>query len=223
MKYPALITLLAVTCLSACQPNTDTPSQVTKKYWQALKDNDLAGASELVSKDSQNHLSRYFALPEDQKIPLDEIYIGTEHATVITVISPESSAADEAPGQSQSDIPTMTFETILTLEDGRWKVDAARTQEPVLQKPDESSRDASSPDLDTAPLNEALQESAEMLNQFMHESSKEMSETFLEGMDKMNEALREAIDKMKQRREQEQEPAQPPANESSDADHEGVI
>ncbi|MDA3868694.1 MAG: hypothetical protein PF589_01820 [Gammaproteobacteria bacterium] len=222
MKYSAFIILFAVISLSACQPNTESPSQVTKEYWQALKNNDLTSASKLVSKNSQSHLSRYFALPEDQKIPLDEIYVGAEYATVTTIINPESSTAEEAPGQSQHDIPTMTFETILTLEDGRWKVDATRTQNPVLQEADKSSHDAPSSDLDTAPLNEALQESAEMLNQFMREGSKEMSETFLEGMNKMNETLREAIDKMKQRREQ-QEPAQPPANENNNADNEDVI
>ncbi len=222
MKYSAFITLFAVISLSACQPYSETPSQVAKKYWQALKNDDLASASELVSKNSQSHLSHYFALPEDQKIPLDEIYVGDEYATVTTIINPESSADEEAPGQSRSDIPAMTFTTILTLEDGRWKVDATRTQEPVLQKTDEASPDALSSDLDTAPLNDALQESAEMLNQFMREGSREMSETFLEGMNKMNETLREAIDKMKQRREQ-QEPVQPPANGSNDAGNEGVI
>lgn len=223
MKYSAVISLLAVISLSACQPNTESPSQVTKEYWQALKNNDLTSASELVSKSSQSHLSRYFDLPNEEKIPLHEIYMGAEYATVTTIISPESSTGEEeATSQSQRDIPTMTFETILTLEDGRWKVDAARTQHPALQKPADSSHDAPSSALDTAPLNEALQESAEMLNQFMREGSREMSETFLEGMNKMNEALREAIDKMKQRREQQQ-PAQPPANENNDADNEGVI
>ncbi len=221
MQYSAFISLLAVISLSACQPSTESPGQVTKEYWQALKNNDLTSASELVSENSQSHLSRYFELPNEEKIPLHEIYVGAEYATVTTVISPESSATEEATGQSQSDIPTMTFETILTLEDGRWKVDAARTQNPVLQVPDQSSDDASSYP-DTAPLNEALQESAEMLNQFMREGSREMSETFLEGMNKMNETLREAIDKMKQRREQ-QEPAQPPANQNSEAGNEGVI
>lgn len=222
MKYSAFISLLAVISLSACQPNTESPSQVTKEYWQALKNNDLTSASELVSQNSQSHLSRYFELPNEEKIPLDEIYVGAEYATVTTIINPESSTADAVPDQSQRDTPTKTFETILTLEDGRWKVDAARTQNPILREADESSQDAPSSDPDTAPLNEALQESAEMLDQFMREGSREMSETFLEGMNKMNEALREAIDKMKQRREQ-QEPAQPPANENSDADNDGVI
>lgn len=220
MKYSAFISLLAVISLSACQPNTESPSQVTKEYWQALKNNDLTSASELVSENSQRHLSRYFELPNEEKIPLDEIYVGAEYATVTTIISPESSAAEAVPDQGQRDIPTMTFETILTLEDGRWKVDAARTQNPVLQ--DESSQDAPSSDLDTAPLNEALQESAEMLNQFMREGSREMSETFLEGMNKMNETLQEAIDRMKQRREQ-QEQEESPANQNSETENEGVI
>ncbi|MDT8451222.1 MAG: hypothetical protein RQ936_00585 [Gammaproteobacteria bacterium] len=222
MKYSTFITLLAVISLSACQPNSETPSQVTKNYWQALKNNDLVAASKLVTKDSQSDLSHYFKLPHEEKIPLDEIYLGAERATVTTIIRSESTTIDTAPPGSLAVLPEITFETILILEDGQWKVDVTRTQTPVLQKPDELSPDTPSSDLDTAPLNEALQESAEMLNQFMREGSREMSETFLEGMNKMNEALREAIDKMKQRREQ-QEPAQPPTNENNDAENEGVI
>lgn len=223
MNYSAFTVLLAVIGLSACQPAPETPSQVTKNYWQALKNNDLVAASKLVSKDSQSDLGHYFKLPNEEKIPLDEIYLGAERATVTTIIRPESTATETAPPGSRADLPEITFETVLILEDGQWKVDASRTQAPVLQKPAEPSPDAPSSDLDTAPLNEALQESAEMLNQFMREGSREMSETFLEGMNKMNEALREAIDKMKQRREQ-QEPALPPADENGDdANGAGVI
>lgn len=221
MNYSAFTVLLAVIGLSACQPASETPSQVTKNYWQALKNNNLVAASKLVSKDSQIDLGHYFKLPNEEKIPLDEIYLGAERATVTTIIRPEPTATGTAPLGSQGDLPEITFETVLILEEGQWKVDASRTQAPALQKPAELSPDTSS-DPDTAPLNEALQESAEMLNQFMREGSKEMSETFLEGMNKMNEALREAIDKMKQRREQ-QEPAQPPADENDNANGAGVI
>lgn len=214
MNYSAFIIPLAVIGLSACQPNTETPSQVTKNYWQALKNNDLVAASKLASKDSQSDLSHYFKLLDEEKIPLDEIYLGAERATVMTNIRPESTTIETAPPGSPADLPEITFETVLVLEEGQWKVDATRTQTPLLQKPAELSPDA--------PLNEALQESAEMLNQFMREGSREMSETFLEGMNKMNETLREAIDKMRQRREQQQ-PPQPPADENNDANGAGLI
>ena len=209
MKHSILITLLACICLSACQQNTSTPTQVSEKYWKALKSGDITTAKSLVSKNTQANLDSYLALPDDKRLTLDNIKFGEEKTTVHTTITSQTSDTNQNQDSDQFD-----FETILVLEDGEWKIDASRTQIPTPQKADDKQfSDALQENLES--MDEVLEEGADMLNEFMQEGSKEMSESLLKGMNKMNESLREAIENMKQRREQQDSP-QPPADENGE-------
>ena len=213
MNHSILCVLLASSFLVACQQNTDSPKQVAKKYWQALKSGDTVTTKQLVSKNTQTNLDNYLALPDNQKMALDEIKLGEEKTTVHTTITSLTSNASQ--NQSASHV---NFETILILEEGKWRVDASRTQIPVPQKQETPSKDnqlSESLQKNLDSMDEALEEGADMLNEFMQEGSKEMSDSLLKGMNKMNESLREAIEKMKQRREQ-QDSLQPPANENGE-------
>ena len=210
MKLSTILIVLASINLIACQQETDSPRQVTEKYWRALKNGDSETARQLVSNTSQHDFDQEMARPENIKIPLNEISVGTEQMTVTTIITSN--------GQH------IAFDTVLIQENGDWKIDVSRTQIPVVQAGEPQTEaplpDALQENLDS--MNEALEEGADMLNEFMHEGSKEMSESLLKGMEKMNESLREAMDKMKERREQ-QESEQAPADQNNNGNGEGLI
>ncbi|MCW8922350.1 MAG: hypothetical protein OQK69_01785 [Gammaproteobacteria bacterium] len=218
MQNTTIFALLACTFLTACQQTSNTPKQVAEQYWQALQHGDIAAAKKLVSKNSQASLDNYLALPDEQKILIDKVSLGREQASVTTIINPDA-VSGNAPQNQHIEKQMHSLESILILEDGQWKIDASLTQAPVSPLPE------ASPNLDQ--LSEALQKNLEsmdqaieqgtgMLNELMKEGSKEMSESLLEGMNKMSEALRQATEKMKQRREQQQTPAPPPADNNGE-------
>ena len=122
-------------------------------------------------------------------------------AIVHTTITNQPATTNQSQNPNQ-----INFDTLLVMEDGEWKIDAAHTQLPTLKqsnKPSNSNQlsDALQKNLDS--MDEAIEQGSDMLNNFLQEGSKEMSESLLKGMNKMNESLREAIEKMKQRREHE--------------------
>lgn len=209
MKSLTLITLLACLSLTACKENSETPKLVAQKYWQSLKNGDIATAKSLVSINTQAELQTYLALPDEEKIPLSNIDLGAEQATVNTLITVKSAVIDTNQIHDPAADHAINFETVLVLENGQWKIDALRTQVPAPKKPTTSSNDKQLPDalqenLDS--MDNALEQGTDILNEFMREGSKEMSESLLKGMNKMNDALRDAVDKMKKRRELREDP-----------------
>lgn len=208
MKILHSFILLTSISLTACQLQTDSPRQVTEQYWQALKNGNSAAARQLVSSSSQPEFDQEEALPADNKLPLDDISLGTEQMTVTTIITHN--------GQH------IAFDTVLVQQDCEWKIDASRTHIPAIKTPEapaeEQIPDALQENLDS--MSESLEEGAELLNELMQEGSKEMSESLRKGMDKMNEALREAMEKMKQRREQQESE---PAPEQQNNNGEGLL
>lgn len=221
MKYSTLLALLASIGLTACQQDIDTPKQVTEQYWQAFKNGDIAGARTLATQNSQSNIDSYLALPDDEKNSLNGIILGEELAIVSTIISIQTKTTD--PSQSATKKESVKFDTVLMLENGQWKVDASRTQNPARQEAvdtsiDDQLSDALQQNLES--LDEAMEQGADVLNKFMQEGSKEMSESLLKGMNKMNETMREAIEKMKQRREQQDSPTNP---DSEKENGEGLI
>ena len=201
-----LITSFVLLLVSACVEKTDSPRQVAEKYWNALKNGDQATARKLVSKGTQQNLDAYLALKPDQKTSLGEISLGAEQTTVITIIYPKSTATG-----IQHEL-----ETILILEDGQWKIDAARTQPPIpittneeeLEKLAEQLSESMQENIDT--MDDALTEGMQMLNKTLEDGSKEMGESLLRLMNELNDSMQKSIDKMKQRREQQmQEQNQP--------------
>jgi hypothetical protein len=195
-----LITLFITFSLTACMEKSDSPKQVAQKYWDALKAGDHATARKLVSKDSQQNFETYLAQPSEQKTAIDKITLGTEVATVTTVISPKDTTPDNS----------HTLETVLILENGQWKIDASQTQLPApaitseeeLEKLAKQLSESMQENIDS--MDDALTEGMEMLDEALREGSHEMGESLLKGMNEMNEALRESIDRMKERRLEDQ-------------------
>lgn len=176
----------------------DNPRDVATQYWQALKNGDSETARSLVSSDSQQALEDYLAQPADQKTAIGEVNLGTEQTTVITIVYPEGDKPDEFE----------TFDTVMVMEDGAWKIDAART---IIPRPAPSDREldeladqlSESMQDNIDSIEEAMEQGMEMLDKALREGSRDMGESMLKGMEEMNRALRESIEDMQKRREQQ--------------------
>jgi hypothetical protein len=196
MKY--LPTLLLPIFLSACLHQADDPREVATRYWQALQSGDGATARSLVSTGSRQAFDEYLALPDDRKTAIGEVNLGTEQTTVITIVYPEGGAPDDFD----------TFDTVLVMEDGEWKIDAGRTivprPAPTDRELDELADQLSESMQDSVDsLEEAMNEGLRLLDEAMREGSRDMGESMLKGMEEMNRALRESIEEMQRRRELE--------------------
>ncbi|MDH5610869.1 MAG: DUF4878 domain-containing protein [Gammaproteobacteria bacterium] len=218
MNLSPLFILLTIISLTSCQQSTDTPTQVAQKYWHALKIGDITAAKNLVSKNTQSNFDNYLKLPDQNKIAENEIKLGNEHAIVSTTII-ENPAASTNHNLNTKNENHVSFDTVLTLEDGQWKIDASHTQIPIHKKPSDDNQLSDALEKNLNSIDQVLEDGTDMLNELIQEGSKEMNETLLRGMNKMNESLRDAINKMKHRREQ-QEKSQQPTNEKND---EGLI
>ena len=209
MKQLLVISLLPI-FLSACMHQAENPRDVASQYWQALKAGDNETARSLVSSNSRQSFDDYVAQPAEQRTPVGEVTLGKEQTTVVTVIYPDGSAPDDF----------NTFDTVLVMENGHWKIDAAET---VVPRPPPSQREldeladqlseSMQENIDT--LEDAMNEGMKMLDEVLREGSRDMGESMLKGMEEMNRALRESIEEMQQRREQK--PAQ------KEGDGEGMI
>jgi len=188
----------------------DNPRDVASQYWQALKNGDTATARSLVSSGSQQSFDMYIAQPADEKTSIGEINLGAEQTRVITIIYPESETPDDFE----------TFDTVMVMEDGKWKIDAAQT---VIPRPAPSDREleeladqlSRSMEDNIESIEDAMNEGMNLLNEALREGSRDMGESMLKGMEEMNRALRESIEDMQRRREEK-----PP---QKDGEGEGLI
>jgi hypothetical protein len=200
MLQKLLVTLVPLLTLTACLQQAEDPREVADQYWQALKNGDTETARSLVSSNSQRAFDNYIAAPAEERTDIGEINLGTEQTTVITIIYPEAGAPDDFE----------TFDTVMVIEDGEWKVDAERT---IIPRPAPSDREleelkdqlSESMEKNLESVEEAMNEGLKLLDEALREGSKDMGETMLKGMEEMNRALRESIEEMQKRREQEQE------------------
>ena len=210
MNHSTILILLTCISLSACQHSSDNPKLVAEKYWQAIKTGDITAAKQFVSSNSQANLDAYLTLPDEEKMPLSNIDLGDELATVTTYITDKPTTIDNT--------ESISFETVLVMENGQWKIDASRTQVPApiktVEPPKNSLSDSLQENLNT--MDDALEEGADILNKLMQEGSKEMSDSLLKGMNKMNDALKEAVEKMKQRQEQQEKPESGSGNKNDE-------
>ena len=202
MKISFLYIFIFAISSTGCQRQADQPVEIAEKYWHALNNGDDATARQLTSTTSVGSLNHYWSLPDQDKSALKNLSFGKQQASVSTIVNT---------AQHQR-----TFETTLVLENGEWKIDAARTLEAAIPSPVKNDSQTDSLDKSLDDMDDALKESADMLNQFMQEGSREMSESLRKGVDQMNDALRDALDKMKQRRQQQRDP-------SNTEDGEGLI
>jgi len=211
MFQKLLIPLAPLLTLTACLHQSDDPRTVAEQYWQALKNGDTAIARTLVSKTSQPDYDNYLALPEDEKITIGEINLGTEQTTITTILHPDSGETDDH----------TAFDTVLVLQAGKWKIDASQT---VMPRPAPSDRELNEladelsesmqDNIDT--IEETMDEGLKMMDKAIREGSRDLGESMLKGMEEMNRALRESIEEMQKRREQQ--PPQPKSEPKEDGE-----
>jgi len=199
MFQKLLIPLVPILSLTACISQADDPRKTAELYWQAMQNGDNEIARTMVSRASQQAYDDYLALPEDERIAIGEVTLGTEQTTVATILYPDSATPEEH----------AAFDTVLVLEDGKWKIDANQT---VMPRPVPGDRElnALADDLSESmqdnidSLEKAMNDGLQMFDKALREGSRDLGESMLKGMEEMNRALKESIEDMQKRREQEQ-------------------
>jgi len=208
-KTQLFIILLFSFTLAACITSADDPKTVADKYWQYLQTGNIAEAKKLLSLNSHQALSEHSSRISPNT-RLDNSEAKTLVNTTITTINPTTNYSH-----------TETFNTVLVLQQGQWKIDIKQSQIP----PPPSAQEEKIQQL-TEELSESMQENIEsiddtmsegmlMLNEALRDGSKEMGDSLLHLMNELNSTMQKSIDKMKQRREQQmqeqeqQQPSQP--------------
>jgi len=198
LKTYLITTLLSLT-LFACAQDAEDPKTVADKYWHYMQTGNTLEAEKLVSTSSR----RAFLDKKDQLAPIETLNNDDTIATVKTTIT-----TLDANDNVQH---TQTFDTILVLQQGQWKIDADRTKVPLSPSAREAEMKKLSEDLSESmqenieSIDEAMNQGMQMLNEVLQESSKEMGDTLLQLMNELNSSMKESIENMKQRRQEQQQ------------------
>ncbi len=200
-----LFLLLLSFILSACTQPAEDPKTVADKYWQYMQTGNTSKAEKLASTDNrravQEHSSRMSSSTQIKNGEATTIV-----TTTITTIDPDSNYRH-----------TETFNTVLVLQQGQWKVDVNNTQIPPAPSENEKELQQLTDKLSESmqenieSIDEAMNQGMQMLNEALRDGSKEMEDSLLQLMNELNDSMQESIDNMKQRREEQrkQQPPQP--------------
>lgn len=223
MKYTLLLLALASNfLLTACTQPAEDPKSVADNYWRLLQNGKVTEAEKLVSTDSLRSAPQH-----NQRVThntqLKNGEARTIVSTTITTINPVNHYSH-----------TETFNTVLVLQQGQWKVDAEQSQIPVapsakeeeMQQLAEELTESMQDNIDS--IDEAMSEGMQLLNETLREGSKEMGDSLLHLMNELNSSMDESIKKMKERREkqlqqQTQPPTQSPQAQPNPRQGEGMI
>lgn len=196
-KYRLLPIALFTFALSACNQPADDPKAVADKYWLNMQAGNITEAEKLVTTNSRHALSA-----QADRMPsiaqLDNGEARTIVSTTITTINPNTDYRQ-----------TETFDTVLVLQQGQWKVDLNNTQIPPsptareeeLQRLKQELSESMQENVES--MDDAMTQGMEMLNEALQEGSKEMGDSLLQLMNELNSTMQESIEKMKERREQQ--------------------
>jgi len=196
-KYRLLPIALFTFALSACNQPAEDPKAVADKYWLNMQAGNITEAEKLVTTNSRHALSA-----QADRMPsiaqLDNGEARTIVSTTITTINPNTDYRK-----------TETFDTVLVLQQGQWKVDLNNTQIPPsptareeeLQQLADELSDSMHQNMES--MDDAMTQGMEMLNEALEEGSKEMGDSLLHLMNELNQSMQEAVEKMKERREQQ--------------------
>ena len=201
-KYRILFIALAALTLSSCNQAAEDPKAVADRYWQNMQAGNISEAEKLVSMNSRQ------ALPVQADrmasiIQLDNGKARTIVSTTITRINPDTNYRQ-----------TETFETVLVLQQGEWKIDLNSThippspteREEELQQLKQELTESMQQNIES--MDDAMSEGMQMLNEALQEGSKEMGDSLLHMMNELNKTMQESIEKMKERREQQMQQEQ---------------
>jgi hypothetical protein len=111
-----LVGLLLI--LAGCQ--TTTPEEVTTVFWEALLHGDIESAKKQATQETQPLVGKQQPI-ENSSLRTGQITINDLNATIETIIT-------------QND-KTLTFNTVLSKENGHWKVDYRQTLINISNEP----------------------------------------------------------------------------------------
>ena len=212
LKYRLFSIAFSALALSACNQPAEDPRAIADKYWLHMQTGNITEAEKLVSTNSRH------ALPaQAERMPsiaqLDNGEARTIVSTTITTINPNTDYRQ-----------TETFDTVLVLQQGQWKVDLNNTrippsptarEEELQQLADELSE---SMNQNMESMDDAMTQGMEMLNEALEEGSKEMGDSLLHLMNELNESMQEAVEKMRERREQQMQQQQQAPQQAPEPD-----
>ncbi len=199
------ILLLSLT-LAACIQATDDPKTVADKYWLYLKTGNTTEAKKLLTINSSHAFSEH-ASRINSNTQLDNTEARALVNTSITTINPATSYSH-----------TESFNTVLVLQQGQWKIDINQTQIPPppsaqeeqIQQLTEELSESMQENIDS--IDDAMSEGMQTLNEALRDGSQEMGDSLLHLMNELNRTMQKSIDKMKERREQQMQEKNPEQN-----------
>jgi len=216
LKFKLLLLILISLSLFACTLTAEDPKTVADKYWQYLQTGNTTEAEKLLSLNSSQAFSEHVS-----RINADTQIDNTEaRALVNTSIT----TIDPATNHSR----TESFNTVLVLQQGQWKIDSNQTQIPPAPSAPEKEIQQLSEELSESmqknveSIDNAMNEGMQMLNEALRDGSKEMGDSLLHLMNELNNTMQESVDRMKKRREQEQQ-VQPLESQPDPDKGEGMI
>jgi len=211
-----LILILFSFTLFACTQPAEDPKTIADKYWQYLQNGDTVDAEKLVSinsryafSESKDHLTSINQLTNSDAITIVK--------TTVTTINPDSNLSH-----------TQTFDTVLVLQQGQWKVDVNRSQIPPTPAEKEEQLEQLAEELSESmqenieSIDETMTQGMQMLNEALRDGSKEMGDSLLHLLNELNSSMQESIDKIKQRRQEKLEQEQQ-KNQAEPDNGEGMI
>ena len=183
--------------ISACTQPAEDPATVASKYWQLLQAGNTIEAEKLVTTNSRRALVDHQKRIEsvDQ---LDNNNARTIVSTTITTTNPTTNYRH-----------TETFDTVLVLQQGQWKVDIEQSTIPPAQSAKEEEMQQMAEELSQSmqenieSIDDAMNQGMRLLNDALRDGSKEMGDSLLKLMNELNSSMKESVDKMKRRREQQ--------------------
>ncbi len=124
-KSPVLAGLFCLFSVAGCQA-TRPPDEVSKIFWQAMTDKDLATARQHATVDSREMIG------EDSGLPLQQISLQMGETTIT---GDSASVATRVTSQTLPQYREFSFDTLLLKQEGRWKVDYRRTLQMMPKMP----------------------------------------------------------------------------------------
>ncbi|WP_374087406.1 hypothetical protein [Methylomicrobium lacus] len=166
--------------LSGCQ-TVSTPEQVTEAFWEAMADGDLETARSYALRDSQHLVGRQQNL-EDATLETGKVLVEGGNARVATVLTLQKSENNRV----------LTFDTALSKENDRWKVDYQQTLNNLLNQPfGEIFKSLSK-------IGEAINKELEQQIPLFERQLKSFSEELLRQMEEFRRQLEKSIPPEKQ-------------------------
>jgi len=219
IKPSFFLLILVSLLLSACTRPAEDPKTVADKYWQYIQAGNINEAKKLASLNSQPVL-RQHSERISKGTQIDNAGATTIISTTITTIDPDSNYRHSE-----------TFNTVLVLQQGHWKVDVEQSQIPPAPGEREKQMQQLADELSESmqenieSMDDAMSQGLQLLNEALRDGSKEMGHSLLQMMDELNSTMKKSIDKMKQRRQQQDKQQQqtPATSQPDPRQGEGMI